>query len=196
MNIKPVTLEGKYVSLEPLQLSHTTDLWHAAQHSEIWQWMPYVIESERHLGQLLTKLLKFGDSGTWLSFVIRELSTDKLVGTTSYLNIEPDNKRLEIGSTWITPAWQRSAVNTECKYLLLGHAFDDLDCIRVEFKTDSLNKSSRRALSRIGAKEEGVFRNHMVMPGGRLRDSVFFGIINSEWPEIKKMLAEKIEAYK
>lgn len=196
MKIEPVVLEGKHVRLEPLKLSHREALWEAARYPEIWRWMPYVIESVEHLGLLVQKLKELEASGTWLSFVIRELTTQELVGSTSYLNIDRENRRVEIGSTWITPAWQRSAVNTECKYLLLQHAFEALDCIRVEFKTDSLNAPSRRALARIGAKEEGVFRNHMVMPEGRLRDSVYFSIINSEWPEVKKLLQEKMASYK
>jgi RimJ/RimL family protein N-acetyltransferase len=117
------------------------------------------------------------------------------VGSTSYLNIDRQHRRLEIGGTWITPAWQRSPINTEAKYLQLRHAFETLGCIRVEFKTDSLNTKSRQALTRIGAVEEGTFRNHMVMPGGRIRHSVYFSITSEDWPAVKAHLEERMVAY-
>lgn len=117
------------------------------------------------------------------------------VGSTSYLNIDRHHRRLEIGGTWITPAWQRSPINTEAKYLQLRHAFETLGCIRVEFKTDALNTKSRQALARIGAVEEGTFRNHMVMPSGRIRHSVYFSITSEEWPQVKAHLAGRMAAY-
>jgi RimJ/RimL family protein N-acetyltransferase len=128
-------------------------------------------------------------------FVTIARAIDQPVGSTSYLNIDLRHRRVEIGGTWITPAWQRSAINTEAKYLQLRHAFETLSCMRVEFKTDSLNTKSRQAIARLGATEEGIFRNHMVMPGGRIRHSVYFSIINDEWPQIKAHLEGLMAAY-
>jgi N-acetyltransferase len=127
---------------------------------------------------------------------IQGVTCEQPIGSTSYPNLDPQHRRLEIGGTWITPAWQRSAVNTEAKYLQLSHAFDTLGCIRVEFKTDALNLKSRRALARIGAVEEGTLRNHMVMPDGRLRHSVYFSIVDSEWPTVKAHLERLMSSYK
>jgi RimJ/RimL family protein N-acetyltransferase len=127
-----------------------------------------------------------------LPFVTIERASGRVVGSTCYLAIEPAHKRLEIGSTWITPSQQRSPVNTEAKLLQLGHCFETLGCNRVEFKTDSRNAQSRAALARIGAKQEGIFRAHMVMPDGVLRDSVYFSVVAPEWPDVKARLLQKI----
>ena len=130
--------------------------------------------------------------GVSLPFVTIERASDQVVGSTRYGNIDRSNRRLEIGWTWINPRWQRTSVNTEAKLLMLRHAFEKLGCLRVEFKTDSLNEQSRRALLRIGAKEEGTFRNHIITASGRIRHTVYFSIINSEWPEVKTRLQEKL----
>jgi len=131
--------------------------------------------------------------GRALPFAIIERSSGRAVGSTRFGNIETSHRRVEIGWTWIARQWQRTVVNTEAKYLLLSHAFETLGCIRVEFKTDSTNNRSRNALARIGAKEEGVMRNHMIVPGGRIRHSVYFSIVDSEWPEVKKNLELKLK---
>ncbi|HSB79179.1 MAG TPA: GNAT family protein, partial [Candidatus Methylomirabilis sp.] len=136
--------------------------------------------------------LKAQAAGTVLPFATIEKVSGKVVGSSRYANVDSTNRRLEIGWTWVAPPWQRSVVNTEAKYLMLRHAFEALGCIRVEFKTDSLNERSRQALLRIGAKEEGIFRNHMITPSGRIRHSVYFSIIDSEWPEVKGRLEAKI----
>ncbi|MBI3193358.1 MAG: GNAT family N-acetyltransferase [Ignavibacteriae bacterium] len=136
--------------------------------------------------------MKWQMEGTALPFAIIENNSNKAIGSTRYGNIDHVNKRLEIGWTWVARPWQRTAINSETKLLLLTHAFETLGCIRAEFKTDSLNLQSRAALLRIGAKEEGIFRNHMITPGGRIRHSVYFSIIESEWKDVKKRLEEKL----
>jgi RimJ/RimL family protein N-acetyltransferase len=136
--------------------------------------------------------LKLQSEGSALPFATVDKASRQAVGSTRFANIDRANRRVEIGWTWIGVRWQRTAVNTEAKYLMLRHAFETLGCIRVEFKTDALNEKSRRALLRIGARQEGVFRKHMLMPDGRVRDSVYFSIIDSEWPEIKTGLENKL----
>jgi RimJ/RimL family protein N-acetyltransferase len=130
--------------------------------------------------------------GTALPFAVVSKAAGKAIGSTRYGNIDPENRRVEIGWTWYGRDFQRTAVNTECKYLLLRHAFETLGCLRVEFKTDVLNERSRKAILRIGAKEEGVFRKHMVMPSGRVRDTVYFSIVDTEWPAVKMRLGRML----
>jgi RimJ/RimL family protein N-acetyltransferase len=192
MKIEPVTLEGDHVRLEPLALDHAAQLWAAADYPEIWQWMPFVIRSEDDICHLIANVAKMAQNGSVLAFATISKQSGTAIGSTSYLNIEPAHRRLEIGGTWITPRYQRTAVNTEAKYLLLRHAFEQLGCIRVEFKTDSLNEKSRAALTRIGAQQEGIFRNHMVQPDGRFRHSVYFSVIDSEWRRVKAALETKL----
>lgn len=146
--------------------------------------------------QYIETALKWQREGSSLPFVIIEKFSDKVVGSTRYANIDKANRRSEIGWTWVAKPWQRTGVNTETKYLLLTHAFETLHCIRVEFKTDSLNQQSRNALLRIGAKEEGIFRNHMITPSGRVRHSVYYSIIESEWKDVKLRLESSLSWYK
>jgi N-acetyltransferase len=195
MEIKPVTLEGKHVRLESMRLEHVAALWRVGAYEEIWRYMPYTIRSEDDMRSFIEAELRKQQAGLTLRFATIAKPSQQPVGSTSYLNIDRQHRRLEIGGTWITPSWQRSAVNTEAKYLQLSHAFETLGCIRVEFKTDSLNIKSRQALARIGAVEEGTFRNHMVMPDGRLRHSVYFSIIDSEWPAVKAHLEQVMSSY-
>jgi RimJ/RimL family protein N-acetyltransferase len=196
MEIKPVTLEGPHVRLEPIGLHHVTALWRAGAYAEIWRYTPYTIGSEDDMRALIEAELRKQQAGLTLRFATIARAGAQPVGSTSYLNIDQQHHRLEIGGTWITPAWQRSAVNTEAKYLQLSHAFETLGCMRVEFKTDSLNVKSRQALARIGAVEEGTFRNHMIMPDGRRRHSVYFSIVDSEWPAVKAHLERLMSSYK
>lgn len=188
MQLQPVALEGQHVRLEPLTLEHAPALWRVGADIEIWRWLPYVVRSEDDMRTYIRTVLQRQGAGTGLGFVTIARHIQQPVGATTYLNVDTANRHLEIGSTWITPTWQRSTINTEAKYLQLCHAFEVLGCIRVEFKTDSLNVKSRQALARIGATEEGIFRNHMVMPDGRKRHSVYFSVIDSEWPAIKTHL--------
>lgn len=195
MEIEPVVLEGQCVRLEPVSLTHVPALWQAGAHAEIWRYMPYVMRSEADMHNAIATELRKQQAGETLRFVTLAKEVREVVGSTSYLNIDRQHRRLEIGGTWITPAWQRSAINTEAKYLQLCHAFEKLGCIRVEFKTDALNQKSRQALARIGAIQEGLWRNHMIMPDGRWRHSVYFSIIASEWPHVKMHLERLLTAY-
>lgn len=192
MDPKPITLAGVHVRLEPLCLDHLDQLCEVGFDPRIWRWGLTLIQTPEDMENYISAALKSQDEGTALPFVTIEKSSGRVIGSTRYGNIDRDNRRLEIGWTWITPEWQRTSINTEAKYLMLRHAFEDLGCIRVQFKTDSLNDQSRQALQRIGAHEEGVFRNHMIAYGGRLRHSVFFSIIDSEWPEVRANLEEKL----
>ena len=195
MDLTPVTLEGTHVRLEPVHLEHAAALWRIGAYEEIWRYIPYVIRSEDDMRAFIAAELRKQQAGLTCRWVTMAQTSSQPVGSTSYMNIERQHRRLEIGGTWITPPWQRTVVNTEAKYLQLSHAFETLGCRRVEFKTDSLNVKSRRALARIGAVEEGTFRNHMVMPDGRLRHSVYFSIIDSEWPSVKAHLERLMSSY-
>jgi RimJ/RimL family protein N-acetyltransferase len=193
MNIEPVILEGKHVRLEPLSLqAHHEALSEIGLDESIWRWSPAPLSTADDMRAYIEEALAWQERGGALPFATIEKSTGRVVGSTRYGNIEMAHRRLEIGWTWIAPRWQRTAVNTEAKYLMLGHAFEKLGCMRVEFKTDSLNEQSRNAILRLGAKEEGTFRNHMTTSSGRIRHSVFFSIIDSEWPEVKANLEEKL----
>ena len=195
MQIGPVTLEGRHVRLEPVSLAHVPALWRAGADEEIWRYIPYAIRAEDEMQAYVEAEIAKQQAGLTVRFATIAKAIAEPVGSTSYLNIERQHRRLEIGGTWITPAWQRSPINTEAKYLQLRHAFEALGCIRVEFKTDSLNTKSRQALARIGALEEGTFRNHMVMPDGRIRHSVYFSITCEDWPAVKAHLEELMATY-
>ena len=192
MLVEPVTLEGRHVRLEPLALTHHSELCAVAFDEEIWRYTTSVIERPEDLKQYIETALRSQQKGEALPFATLDKTSGRAVGSSRYAAIDVQNRRLEIGWTWIARDYQRTYVNTEAKYLMLGHAFEALGCLRVEFKTDSLNEKSRRALLRIGAKEEGTFRNHMIMPTGRIRHSVYYSIIDTEWPEVKATLEEKL----
>jgi len=189
MHIEPVDLQGRWVRLEPLSEAHVPELSQAGSDPSIWQYMRYGdITTEAGMRRWVRSLLQAQALGTDLPFAVIYLETGKAIGCTRYLEIRPEHRSLEIGGTWYAIAYQRTAVNTECKYLLLRHAFDTLGCIRVQFKTDLRNERSQRALERIGAQKEGVLRNHMILPDGYIRDSVYYSIIQSEWPAVKARL--------
>jgi RimJ/RimL family protein N-acetyltransferase len=192
MNIEPITLEGTHVRLEPLSLAHHEALTKVGLDETIWRWSPTPMRTPEEMRAYIEEALAGQARGTVLPFVTIEKSVGRVIGSTRYANIDALHRHLEIGWTWIAPPWQRTAVNTEAKYLMLRHAFESLGCIRVELKTDSLNERSRNAILRLGAKEEGTFRNHMITSTGRRRHSVFFSIIDSEWPEVKANLEEKL----
>ena len=194
MNVTPVTLEGAHVRLEPMRESHAEGLVAAGCGFGLFRFFPFSLEKESEMRGYVTLCAAALASGTMLPFVTIERATSRVLGATSYLAIEPAHKRLEIGATWITPSHQRSPVNSEAKLLQLTHCFEVLGYNRVEFKTDERNEKSRNALARIGAKEEGTFRAHMVMPDGHLRASVYFSVIASEWPAVKRALAARLRA--
>ena len=193
METKPVTLEGKYVRLEPLSMAHLSGLCSVGLDPELWRWTPFVVRTPEEMQNYLESALQAQQRGTALPFTITERSSGSIIGSSRYMNIEKEHQRLEIGSTWYGRLWQRTPVNTETKYLMLKHVFEQLGCMRVEFKTDSLNERSRNALLRIGAQQEGIFRNHMITSSGRVRHTVYFSIINSEWPQVESRLEEMLQ---
>jgi RimJ/RimL family protein N-acetyltransferase len=189
VEIQPVTLAGRYVRLEPLDLNHVSDLAIAARDNSIWRYMPYAsIETEEQMRAFVTMQLSRQADGSELAFAVVLQSNGKAIGNTRFLDIRPEHRSLEIGGTWYGVEHQRTAANTESKYLLLCHAFDQLGCLRVQFKTDLRNERSQRAIQRIGAVREGVLRKHMIMPNGHQRHTVMFSIIDDEWPLVKGQL--------
>ena len=192
MDISPVILEGQHVSLEPLSQAHEESLIAAAGDGQLWNSTVTIVPSRATMAAYIASTLDAQAQGRELPFVIIRKSSGQVVGSTRFYRIERDHRRVEIGYTWLAASAQRTGVNTEAKLLLLTHAFERLRCIRVEFVTDVLNQQSRTAILRLGAKQEGVLRNHMVMPSGRLRDSVCFSIIDAEWPEVKARLESKV----
>lgn len=194
--IERVTLQGKYVRLEPISEAHIDGLAEIGIGHEFWKFMLYgAMNTKDDFRFFVTDLLEREKAGTDLPFVAIHLSSGKIAGCTRYLNIMPKDKGLEVGGTWYGLDFQRTPVNTECKYLLFSHAFETLKCIRVQLKTDSLNTRSQAAIERIGAKKEGVLRNHMITPEGRIRHSVFYSIIDTEWEDVKKRLEEMMKKY-
>jgi len=191
--VTPVTLTGKHVRLEPMTEAHIPALAEIGAGKEFWDFMVYgSMEDEDDMAGWVREILARAERGTDLPFVAIHLESGRVAGATRYLNIMPNDRGLEVGGTWYGLNFQRTAVNTECKYLLLTHAFESLGCIRVQIKTDSLNLRSQKAIERIGAVKEGVLRNHMILPNGRIRHSVFYSILDSEWPGVKKKLEEML----
>ncbi len=193
VNLAPVTLEGSDVRLEPLSESHHDALCAVGLDPELWKWIPIQVLTRDQMMKYIRAVLADQEKGTSIPFATVERTSGKVVGATRFMNIDVPNKRVEIGSTWIGGPWQRSAINTEAKYLMMRHAFEAWGCNRVELKTDSLNSKSRNAILRIGAKEEGILRSHMVTWSGRLRDTVYFSVIAPEWPEVKANLEARME---
>jgi RimJ/RimL family protein N-acetyltransferase len=190
----PITLEGPNVRLEALRPRHAEVLWAIARDSleELFQWIPYRLESLADFRRFNRQVLSEQRRGTSLPFATLVRAGDHIAGTTRFMNMDLANRKVEIGSTWIAPRWQRTVVNTEAKYLMLRHAFETWNCLRVELKTDSLNLRSRQAILRLGAKEEGTLRKHMLTWNGRQRDSVYFSILDTEWPEVRTQLEFKL----
>ena len=193
MTVEPVVLEGAHVRLEPLSRGHHAGLCGVGLDEELWRWIPVPVGTAAEMLAYIEKALQEQASGVSLPFALIEKSSGRVIGSTRYMNIDVGHHRVEIGSTWVARGWQRTAVNTEAKYLLLRHAFETLGCIRVELKTDSLNAQSRAAILRIGAREEGTFRNHMIVAGGRIRHTVYFSIVDSEWPDVKAGIEHRLK---
>ena len=192
MKIEPIVLEGQSVRLEPLLESHLAQLCEIGLDPDLWQWIPYRVLAAEDMRGYIRDALQAESQGLALPFATIERATGKVVGSTRYMNIDTANRRVEIGSTWIGKPWQRSAVNTEAKYLMLRHAFEALGCVRVELKTDALNQQSRNAILRVGARQEGILRRHTMTWSGRVRDTVYFSVLDSEWPHVKATLAQKM----
>ena len=194
MEVKPVVLTGKHVRLEPMTEEHVMGLAEIGVGQSIWDFMVYgEMNSQDDMRNWVRDIMLRGEKGTDLPFVVIHLASRRVAGATRYLNIMPNDRGLEVGGTWYGLDFQRTAVNTECKYLMLRHAFETLGCIRVQLKTDSRNERSQKAIERLGAIKEGVLRNHMILPNGRYRDSVFYSIIDTEWLAVKKRLEEILE---
>ena len=190
--IEPVTLEGRIVRLEPLRPDHVPGLAEVGLDPAIWRWTIARPQSEADLRDWVDAAIGNRDAGTEFPFATIEASTGRPIGSSRYMNIVLEHRRLEIGWTWLAPAWQRSGANREAKLLMLTHAFETLGCRRVEFKTDSNNEPSRTALLGIGATFEGIFRKHMVMPGDGVRHSAWYSVIDDEWPAVKARLEESL----
>jgi RimJ/RimL family protein N-acetyltransferase len=196
--VAPITLEGAVVRLEPVRRDHANDFWDVAKNAldDIFEWIPYRMQTREDFQRLVEKAFDEQKRGESIVFATVERGSGRVIGSTRYMNIDRINRRVEIGSTWIAPPWQRTAVNTETKYLMLKHAFEVWKCFRVELKTDALNVKSRTAILRIGAKEEGTLRRHVLTWTGRVRDSVYFSILDSEWPEAKQQLEARLRPEK
>jgi RimJ/RimL family protein N-acetyltransferase len=190
----PFALEGSLIRLEPIRREHAELFWQAAKDAldDIFQWIPYRMQTREDFEHLVGKIIDEQMRGDSVAFATVIRGSGQVIGSTRFMNIDRANRRVEIGSTWIVPAWHRTAVNTEAKYLMLRHAFEVWGCARVELKTDALNARSHRAILGIGAKEEGTLRRHVITWTGRVRDSVYFSILDSEWPEVKARLEEKL----
>ena len=192
MEISPVTLEGQHTRLEPLSSAHQEALVAAAGDGELWNSTVTIVPTRDTMAEYIEAALAAQAQRRELAFVIIRKSSGEVVGSTRFYEIERNDRRVAIGYTWLSVSAQRTAVNTEAKLLLLTHAFEHWRCIRVEFITDVLNQQSRAAILRLGAKQEGILRNHMLMPNGRIRDSVCFSIITAEWPEVKARLEARL----
>jgi RimJ/RimL family protein N-acetyltransferase len=193
MDLSPVVLSGTHVRLEPLSLLHLDGLVDVGLAPDLWERTTTRIGTRGEMEDYVRTALLWQSQNTALPFATIEQETGRVVGSTRFANADHANRRIEIGWTWVAPPWQRSAVNTEAKLLMMRHAFDTLGCIRVEFKTDALNTRSRAALARIGAREEGILRSHMLVQGGRRRDSVYFSVIEEEWQDVEAALRAKLE---
>jgi len=188
--VTPITLEGSAVFLQPVAREHAEAFWNVAKDAldDIFRWIPYRMKTREDFERLVERAFQEQERGESIVFATLERQSSQVIGSTRFMNIDRANRRVEIGSTWIAPAWQRTAVNTEAKFLMLRHAFEVWGCVRVELKTDALNQRSRNAILRIGAKEEGTLRRHVITWTGRIRDSVYFSILDSEWLEVKGCL--------
>ena len=189
------SLEGIRVRLDPLRPEHVPLLWEIAKDhlEDLFQWIPYRLCSLEDFQEFNRQVLEEQERGMTIPFATFERHSNQIVGTTRFMNMDLANRKVEIGSTWIAPRWQRTVVNTDAKYLMLCQAFETWKCMRVELKTDALNQRSRQAILRLGAKEEGTLRKHMLTWNGRQRDSVYFSILDTEWPEVKAWLEERLK---
>ncbi len=189
------SLTNKNIRLEPLSLEHISDLSVAVQDGNLWELWFTSVPNQDSVESYIKEALQKQDELNQLAFAVIDSNNDKAVGSTRFCNIDSKNKRLEIGYTWYAKSYQRTATNTICKLLLLQHAFETLDCIAVEFRTHIKNTASRKAIARLGAKQDGILRQHQQLKDGSYRDTVVFSILNSEWPSVKKKLSLKLNSY-
>ena len=193
--VEPVTLAGSIVRLEPLSLDHLEGLAEVAFDESIWRWTVVQPTEIGGLRDWVEAALAHRVDGSEMPFATVDVASGRPIGSSRFMSIVPEHRRLEIGWTWVAPEWQRKGANQEAKYLQLRHAFEELGANRVEFKTDSLNEKANPALLSIGATFEGTFRNHMIMPGGRLRHSNYYSVTREEWPDRKAKLEERIAGF-
>lgn len=192
MLVEPVVLEGDRVRLEPMRRDHLDDLAEAGKYEELWRWTSNKATTRESMSEYMEVALSGAADGNAVPFVTIDKPSATVVGSTRFGNIDPANRRAEIGWTWISPPFQRSYVNSEAKYLMLRHAFDVWDCVRVELKTDVLNETSRTAMLRLGAVEEGVLRRHILTYSGRFRDMIYYSILDYEWPAVRARLEARL----
>jgi len=193
LEVEPVVLTGRFIRLEPLTEDHVHDLSLVGLDDDIWRYMLYgEIRTQEDMHSWVKDMLERQAKGFDLPFAVIFLETGRAIGATRYLDIRQKDHGLEIGGTWYGVQYQRTVVNKEAKLLLLTHAFETLNCIRVQFKTDLRNEQSQRAIERLGAVKEGVLRNHMLLPGGVIRHSVYYSIIKEEWPRVKEAIERKL----
>jgi len=192
VRVEPVTLEGTHVRLEPLAPQHLDGIMRAGEDDAVWTWLPYRPTTRAEYEAWLNDALAAQANGQQLPFTTVDRATGDVVGSTRIFFFYPPDRRVEIGGTWLAPSAQRTPINTESKLLLLAHCFDVLGCVRVELKTDARNTNSQRAIARIGAKYEGVMRKHMLTRGGYHRDSVYYAIIDDDWPDVRMRLEEML----
>jgi RimJ/RimL family protein N-acetyltransferase len=189
--LEPVTLVGPHARLEPLSHAHLDGLTEAVKDGELWKLWYTAIPKPEDMGKEIDRRLGLQAKGSMLPFTVFD-ANGQIAGMSTYMNVDAANRRVEIGSTWYAKRVQRSALNTQCKLLLLTHAFEELDCIAVEFRTHFFNHQSRRGIERLGAKQDGILRNHQITPNGTLRDTVVFSIVASEWPTAKAHLTYQL----
>lgn len=190
--LKPVTLQDSAVALVPLSHNHHDALAEAVQDGELWKLWYTLIPTPDKMTAEIDRRLGLQDKGSMLPFTVIDKAQDKPVGMTTYMNVDAANRRVEIGSTWYRKSMQRTALNTRCKLMLLAYAFETLDCIAVEFRTHFFNQQSREAIAKLGAKQDGILRNHQIAGNGTLRDTVVFSILPDEWPTVKTHLRHRL----
>ena len=195
MNVEPTILEGEFVRLEPLKIEHLDALCEVGMTDSIWFFTANVVQTVEDMQRYIETALDEAGRKVSLPFVTFSKRDKKIVGSTRFGNIDVRNRKAEIGWTWISPLWQRTNINTEAKLLMLAHAFETWDCVRVELKTDVLNEKSRNAILRLGAKQEGILRRHIITDAGRFRDTVYFSIIDDEWRDVQENLRAKLSIY-
>jgi RimJ/RimL family protein N-acetyltransferase len=193
MDATPVTLYGKRVRLEPMRREHLPGLTAAGAYEELWKWTRDFAHTPESMSAYVEQALADAAAGRAIPFVTIDRASGTVIGSTRFANIDPHSRHVEIGWTWITPSFQRTHVNTEAKYLMLCHAFEKWGCARVELKTDVLNEKSRKAMLRMGAKEEGTLRKHVLAYNNRWRDTIYYSVLDTEWPEVKGFLLRSLD---